>query len=73
MKKLLLAVTVLGFASGSALAQASFESIDADQNGGVTLEEANAAGLPWTPEQFKSADSDQNGMLDAEEFAAATQ
>jgi len=73
MKKLLLALTVLGFASGSAFAQASFETIDTDQSGGVTLEEANKAGLPWTQEQFAAADIDQNGSLNVDEFTAATQ
>ena len=73
MKKLILALTVTTFATSAALAQASFESIDADANGGVTLAEANDAGLPWTEDQFKLADTDGDGSLNAEEFAAAVQ
>ncbi len=73
MKKLILALAITGFTAGSSLAQASFESIDADQSGGVTLAEAGAAGLTWTEEQFAAADTDADGSLNADEFAAATQ
>ncbi|MEM9331160.1 MAG: calmodulin [Pseudomonadota bacterium] len=73
MKKLILAITVSFFAIGSAFAQASFESIDVDGNGGVTFAEASDAGLPWTEDQFKLADRDGDGALNAEEFAAAIQ
>ncbi|MEM9276991.1 MAG: EF-hand domain-containing protein [Pseudomonadota bacterium] len=73
MKKLILALTVSSFAVGAAYAQASFETIDADADGSVTLAEANNAGLPWTEDQFKLADRDGNGALNADEFAAAVQ
>ena len=72
MKKLITALAITAFTAGTALAQASFETVDADGSGSVTLEEAAAAGLPWTEDQFKSADTDQDGALSAEEFAAAT-
>ena len=73
MKKLILALAITGFTTGSSFAQASFESIDADQSGGVTLAEAGAAGLTWTEEQFAAADIDADGSLNVDEFAAATQ
>lgn len=73
MKRLLTALAIIGFASTSAIAQASFASIDVNQDGGITLQEANAAGLPWTPEEFKAVDQDKNGALDVDEFASATQ
>ncbi len=73
MKKILLAFTLTSFTAASALAQASFDTIDADASGGVSLVEANDAGLPWTEDQFNLADKDGDGALDAEEFAAAVQ
>lgn len=73
MKKLLMTLTVATFATGSAFAQATFETIDADGDGGVTLSEANTAGLPWTEDEFKLADTDGDGALNADEFAAAAQ
>jgi len=73
MKKFILALTLSIFAGSAAFAQASFATIDADRNGGITMEEARAAGMPWTEEQFSAADKDQSGMLDEAEFAAAIQ
>ena len=73
MRKIILALSIIGIAASSALAQTSFEIIDVDQSGGITLAEATAAGLPWTQEQFNSADTDADGTLNADEFAAATQ
>ena len=71
MKKLIAALAITAFTAGTSFAQASFETVDADSNGGVTMEEASAAGLPWTEDQFKAADTNQDGALDAAEFAAA--
>ena len=73
MRKIILALSIIGIAASSALAQTSFEIIDVDQSGGITLAEATAAGLPWTQEQFNSADTDSDGTLNVDEFAAATQ
>lgn len=73
MKKLILALAITGLTTASSFAQASFESIDADQSGGITLAEASAAGLTWTQEQFEAADTDADGALNVDEFAAATQ
>ena len=74
MKKLLLALTVLGFAAAPALAAPSveFSTADADANGEVTMEEATAAGLTWTEEQFAQSDTDQNGSLSEDEYNAAS-
>ena len=73
MKKLILALAFSGFATAASFAQASFQSIDVDQSGGVTLAEAGAAGLLWTKEQFDAADKNADGALDIDEFAAAAQ
>ena len=67
------ATTIITGIVGLAVAQASFESVDADGNGAVTLTEASDAGLEWTEDQFAQADQNGDGALDAEEFAAATQ
>jgi Ca2+-binding EF-hand superfamily protein len=73
MKKLVLALSIVGLAAGPALAQmADFAQTDADGNGLISLEEAKAAGFDWTDEQFVSADKDGDGSLSVEEFGAAT-
>lgn len=73
MKKLILALSLSTFAVSAALAQASFEAIDENADGAVTLVEANKAGLPWTEDQFNLADKNGDGALDVDEFAAAVQ
>jgi opacity protein-like surface antigen len=72
MKKLILAVSILGFASAPAFAQmVEFTAADANSDGSVTLEEATAAGLTWTDEQFTAADKDGSGGLSEEEYKNA--
>jgi Ca2+-binding EF-hand superfamily protein len=71
MKKLLTAATISIFATGVALAQVAFETVDADASGGVTLEEATAAGM--AEDVFTAADADGNGELNADEFATIAQ
>lgn len=73
MKKLLMTLVITTFATGAAYAQATFETIDADGDGGVTLAEATNAGLTWTEDEFKLADTDGDGALNIDEFAAAAQ
>ena len=73
MKKLILVLALTTFATSHVFAQTSFTSIDVDQNGGISMDEAKAAGLPWTEDEFSAADEDGNGLLDQAEFAAATQ
>jgi Ca2+-binding EF-hand superfamily protein len=68
MKKFLAILLAIGFASTAALA-ADFGTVDADQNGSVTVEEAKAAMPELSDDAFKAADGDQNGELSAEEFA----
>ncbi len=71
MKKLILAAAFGSFAISSALAETSFQTVDADANGGVSYVEAVNAGMPWSEEQFNSADQNADGVLDETEFKAA--
>jgi hypothetical protein len=73
MKKLVLALAMIGFSLPAFAQMTDFASVDANADGEVTLEEAMAAGLTWTEEQFNAADTDGNGTLSAEEFNAAEQ
>jgi hypothetical protein len=45
----------------------SFKSIDKDNNGQITKEEAKAAGV--SDADFKKADKNKNGSIDAKEWA----
>lgn len=73
MKKVLLAVTLLGVLASSVYAQETdFAAVDADGDGMVTMEEATAAGWSWSDEDFSTADADGDGGLNEEEFVAAT-
>jgi Ca2+-binding EF-hand superfamily protein len=82
MKKTLIGALALGMLStaaladdgdkmkdGAAQATVTFESLDADKDGRVSLTEAAADKA--TTERFSSADKNADGYLDAEEFAAA--
>jgi len=76
MKKLILALSMAGFAALSAQApalaqEADFAKVDANADGMVSMEEAAAAGWSWSEDDFKAADADGDGSLNAEEFAAA--
>jgi len=72
MKKLVLALSILGFSGAHALAQETdFTKVDANADGLVSMEEATAAGWNWTQEQFTAADTDGDGSLNADEFTAA--
>ena len=73
MKKLILALGLSTFAFAPLHAQdADFATTDANGDGMVTMEEATAAGYPWTDEEFAGADADGSGALSEEEFTAAT-
>lgn len=73
MKKLILALGLVGFAAAPAIAQEmDFATVDADGNSMVSMEEATAAGWTWSEEEFKAADSDGDGSLNADEFKAAS-
>jgi Ca2+-binding EF-hand superfamily protein len=82
MKKTLIGALTLGLLSTAAIAAdgdkmkdgatqaaVTFESLDADKDGRVSLTEAAAD--KGTTERFSSADKNADGYLDAEEFAAA--
>jgi EF hand len=68
MKKFWLVMSALGF-SAAAMAQStlpSFEEVDANADGQISMEEAAAIeGL-----DFATADANQDGALDQEEYAA---
>lgn len=68
-------VLALGFAglmSRPALgAEVAFAIVDADRSGLISVEEVEAAGLNWTPEEFAAADTDADEYLNQEEFEAA--
>ena len=73
MKQILIALSALGFATGVAFAQApAFESVDANGDGLVSMEEGAAAGFTWTADQFQAADTDGDGGLSADEYTAAS-
>lgn len=69
MSKKILAALALAALSGTAFA-ITFEEVDANQDGMISVEEGSAAG--WTEEQIQSADTNADGGLDTEEFKAAT-
>lgn len=71
MKKLLTAAAIATFASSAAFAQVAFETVDADASGGISMEEAAAAGL--SEDVFMAADADADGELNADEFATIAQ
>lgn len=54
---------------GATQAAVTFESLDADKDGRVSLTEAAAD--KSTTEHFSTADKNADGYLDAEEFSAA--
>lgn len=49
------------------------QTMDADGDGAVTLEEAQAAYPDITADSFAAMDSDADGVLSAEEVTAATE
>ncbi len=69
MKKLILALSVLGLAGGPALAAVDFKTADANGDGQVSMDELKAADATITEDQFKSADADANGTLSEDEYA----
>jgi hypothetical protein len=76
MKKLVLALSVVGLAVAPALAQTTstqpeFASVDADSNGQVTMEEITTAGVAMTEQEFAAADADASGWLSEEEYKTA--
>jgi hypothetical protein len=72
MKKVLVAVLVLGLGSSAALAQAAvdFASLDVDASGAVTLTEAQALWPDLTAEAYAAADANGDARVDQVEFEA---
>ncbi|GIL01244.1 MAG: hypothetical protein BroJett030_11430 [Alphaproteobacteria bacterium] len=70
MRKLMLALSFLGFAAVPALAAppVDFATADADGDGQVTLQEAQTVGV--SDAQFTTADADGSGGLSEEEWNA---
>lgn len=68
MKKTLMTLTALATLSLPALAM---QSVDADADGQVTLEELQAVHAEITAESFAALDVNGDGLLDADEYAAA--
>jgi Ca2+-binding EF-hand superfamily protein len=71
MKKYTLTALALMTVSGLAWAAsgaASFQELDANRDGQITLDEAKKA--PEVKEKFTQADANKDGKLDAAEFAA---
>ena len=71
MKKHLLTALALMAVSGFAWAgsgKISFQDLDANRDGQISLEEAKKA--PDIAKKFVQADTNQDGKLDAAEFAA---
>jgi hypothetical protein len=72
MKKRTLA-TIIGMVSGLALstaiyAGADFATLDANQDGSISADEAAAD--PELSKNWSTIDADENGMVDAAEFSA---
>ncbi|QJR18382.1 EF-hand domain-containing protein [Pelagibacterium halotolerans] len=58
-------------ATGGALAQGlDFNSLDANADGAISMEELQVAIPDLTPESFAMLDTDADGALSSEEFAA---
>lgn len=72
MKHLLITIVAIGFAAPAFAQVPDFTSIDADQSGGISLPELQAAFPDATEEMFQSADADASGELSMEEYAAVT-
>jgi Ca2+-binding EF-hand superfamily protein len=69
MYKTITLAMVLSFCAANAFANApTFEMVDADKDGAVSVEEAMAAGM--SEEVFTKLDVDKSGTLSIEEFSA---
>lgn len=71
--KVLTGLAAALFATGALAASESFSAADADGDGAVTLDEAQAAMPDLATSDFLAADSDADGTLSEDEFAALEQ
>lgn len=69
MKKIVISLAVLAFATPAMAQATSFAELDLDQNGELSFQEVTAAVPELTVEQFAEVDADANGALNEEEFA----
>lgn len=69
MKKIVISLAVLAFATPAMAQGTTFVELDADQNGELSFEEVTAAVPELTIEQFAEVDTDASGSLTEEEFA----
>ena len=69
MKKLLVSILAIGFAS-AAMAQVAtdFVAVDADASGDVSLTEAQVVWATLTEEAFKAVDTNADGEVDQAEY-----
>ncbi len=69
MKKLLVSILAIGFAS-AAMAQVAtdFVAVDADASGDVSLTEAQVVWATLTEEAFKAVDTNADGKVDQAEY-----
>ena len=72
MRKLLAILAVSLMAAGTAQA-AEFADVDSDEDGMITMEEAQSAMPELSEESFTQADADGDGTLNAEEFASLSE
>ncbi|MCY6383083.1 hypothetical protein [Hoeflea prorocentri] len=70
MKQLLLAMGFTAFSMAAYAQTVDFATADADGNGVVTMEEAQAAMPDVSPDAVAAADSDGDGVLTVSEYEA---
>lgn len=73
MRKTLLTLTVAAFAAPALLSAQTFEEVDTDADGSISMEEAMAAMPDAAAEDLQALDADGDGALSAEEFEAMPQ
>ena len=73
MRKTQLTLTVAAFTLPSLLSAATFEEVDTDADGMISMEEAMAAMPEATTEDLTALDADGDGSLNPDEFAAMPQ
>jgi Ca2+-binding EF-hand superfamily protein len=73
MRKTLLTLAVAALAMPAVLSAATFEEVDTDADGSISMEEAMAAMPDVAAEDLQALDADGDGALSPDEFAAMPQ
>ncbi len=73
MRKTLLTLAVAAFAAPGILSAQTFEEVDTDANGSISMDEAMAAMPDADEATLQAADTDGDGSLSEEEFQAIPQ